>query len=372
MSLYRRKDSPYWWSKLYQDGKSVSFSTGERHKVAALRVERDRAAQLQDQARLTGRYSLLVMAAKFIVWKEADGRAEGTVSKIEEHLTKRVLPFLGKDRDIRTVQVRDLEEYKTKRMSEVSAQTVCKELSSLRQLLRYAADVHKVMDRAPTVKNPRLRLEAKWRLLTPEQVNTLIGELGKFGGRGKEALPYFLLLANTGMRGGEASGLTWEMVDTSGNALHLPATITKNRKARTVPLNEMAQGVIGMMKGDHAKGRVFAYRKHYTAWRKACKAAGLGDKKGERPRPHDLRHTFGSLLHAAGRSGPEVRDILGHLTLYMANLYAHTYQAKLHEAVAMVQLGGSAQRSHKRSLADVPSSEKRRDFVSFCEFVKTA
>jgi hypothetical protein len=112
--------------------------------------------------------------------------------------------LLGGERDIRTVQVRDRKEYKAGRMDAVSARTVAKELSSLRQLLRYASDVLKLMERAPTVKNPRMRLETKWRLLTPEQVDALIVELEKFGRRGKEALPYVLLNANTGMPGGRA------------------------------------------------------------------------------------------------------------------------------------------------------------------------
>lgn len=142
-------------------------------------------------------------------------------------------------------------------------------------------------------------------------------------------------MANTGMRGGELQRVTWEMVNREETAILLPAPVTKTRRARTVPLNEFARAAVAMMKRDNATGRIFSAKEHYASWRKACASARV------KARPHDLRHTFGSLLHAAGRSGPEIRDILGHVTMHMANLYAHTYEAKLHEAVASVQLGGS-------------------------------
>lgn len=336
VSLYRRPRSPFWWSKLHHEGDLVRFSTGERNKTAALRVERDRASELASQSRLIGRYSLATLSAKFLAWKEADGRSDATVAMMRRHIKDHILPSLGAEKDVRSVTVAHLEEYKTDRMAEVEGVTVAKELSTLRQVLRYAAEVHGIMKQAPTVRNPRIHSKPAWKLMTAEQVSTILEYLSKIQGRGKEALPYFLLLANTGMRGGEASRITWEMVDQSGGALHLPAAITKTRRARTVPLNQPAQAAIEIMRtrrGPTATGRVFEARAHYTSWRKACAAAGVAGA-----RPHDLRHTFGSLLHAAGRSGPEVRDVLGHVTMHMANLYAHTFAEKLSEAVQAVQI----------------------------------
>lgn len=336
MSLYRRARSPFWWSKLYHEGDVVYFSTRERTKVKALQVERDRAKEIQQRKQVEGRFTVATLAAKFIIWKEADGRAESTVAKIQEHLQLQIIPFLGADRDVRTIDVRDLEGFKSKRMLEVGAGTVAKELSSLRQLLRYGAEIHKLVERAPTTRNPRHQHTPRWRLLTPEQVDRIVEHLAAHRrGRGYEALPWFLLMANTGMRGGELARVTWEMVSRLGDAILLPAPVTKTRRARTVPLNDLARTAIEIMRRENATGRIFSARTHYTSWRKACAAAKV------KARPHDLRHTFGSLLHAAGRSGPEIRDILGHVTMHMANLYAHTYEAKLHEAVAAVQLGGS-------------------------------
>ena len=56
-------------------------------------------------------------------------------------------------------------------------------------------------------------------------------------------------------------------------------------------------------------------------------------------RTHDLRHTRGSLAHAAGASLVEVRDMLGHKTLAMVNHYAHTYDDRMRKIADGLQLG---------------------------------
>ena len=73
MSLYRRPGSPFYWSKLYVKGNVVRFSTRERTKSAALLQERNRAARLERDAKIEGRYTLATLATKFITWKSDSG-----------------------------------------------------------------------------------------------------------------------------------------------------------------------------------------------------------------------------------------------------------------------------------------------------------
>lgn len=62
----------------------------------------------------------------------------------------------------------------------------------------------------------------------------------------------------------------------------------------------------------------------------ACKEAGVG-----KVRLHDLRHTCGSLLLAAGESVWVVSQILGHASLEItAKVYGHTYSASLDAAAS--------------------------------------
>ncbi len=177
------------------------------------------------------------------------------------------------------------------------------------------------------------------------ELGRLLTELHKATGKAREALPYFLLMMNSGMRSGEVSAIRWDWVDLDKREIHLPAHATKTRTGRDVPLNDSALAAVLMRKTGASVGRVFHAKTHYTAWHKSVHAAGLARENEGNPdktsgvRPHDLRHSYGSLLHAAGVPTPEVRDILGHVTLMMANLYAHTFKPRLHAAVNLVQVG---------------------------------
>lgn len=332
MALYRRPGSPFYWSKLYVHGDVVRFSTGERTKIAALRKEREEAARFEKAKNVEGRYTIATLTAKFLVWKAANNRKASSIRAMRKHVELHILPFFGEDRDVRDITAADLEEYKTDRGALVTAATVGKELSTLRQVLRYAADIHKLMEQAPTTRNPTHRYEPKWRLFTRDELGRLLHELGKMTGRGRDALPYFALMANTGMRGGELEQLTWDMVDLSQLEIRLPGSVTKSRRPRVVPIGAGASDALGLIRSRRDPvGRVFHTKRFYDSWRKACRSAGVWPA-----RPHDLRHTFGSMLHRANRPGPEIRDILGHVTLSMENLYAHTHREQLHEAVASV------------------------------------
>ena len=52
MSLYKRKDSPYWWIKLSHDGCSIQKSTGTPDRLKAREYHDKLKAQLWDVSRL--------------------------------------------------------------------------------------------------------------------------------------------------------------------------------------------------------------------------------------------------------------------------------------------------------------------------------
>lgn len=344
MSLYRRKRSPFYWSKLYAGGLVHRFSTGERHKVKALEKEREEARRLTRLFRAEADKSVATLAAQFVENAEATNRSPATRAMMERHMSATIIPFLGADRSVSSIAIRDLEDYKAARMKKVGPGTVSKELSTLRQMLDFGGNVLKLFPpgETPNTRSPKMaKYSPKWRLLTGDELGRLLSELQRQERKGKEAVPFFLLMMNTGMRSGEPAKLRWEWVDLAAKEIHLPAEVTKTRTARSVPLNESARAALAMVKREPAIGRVFRFATHYTAWHRAVHAAGLSrleNRSDKRPttsgvRPHDLRHSYGSLLYAAGASTPEVRDILGHATLMMANLYAHTFKERLHSAV---------------------------------------
>jgi len=52
MSLYRRKDSPYWWIKLSHNGRTIQRSAGTSDRIKAREYHDKLKAQLWDVARL--------------------------------------------------------------------------------------------------------------------------------------------------------------------------------------------------------------------------------------------------------------------------------------------------------------------------------
>jgi len=125
-----------------------------------------------------------------------------------------------------------------------------------------------------------------------------------------------LFKVNTGCREQEVCRLRWdwevEVPELGTSVFLIPGEFVKNREERLVVLNRVARSVIEEVRGMHPE-HVFIYRDgpvgkmNGVAWRKARERAGL-----PQVRVHDLKHTFGRRLRAAGVSFEDRQDLLGH------------------------------------------------------------
>lgn len=125
-----------------------------------------------------------------------------------------------------------------------------------------------------------------------------------------------LFKVNTGTREMEVCNLRWEwevsVPELGASVFIIPADRVKNGDERLVVLNRVAQSVVEEVRGQHPD-RVFVFRGHpvngmnNTGWQNARKRAGL-----TQVRVHDLKHTFGRRLRAAGVSYEDRQDLLGH------------------------------------------------------------
>jgi integrase len=139
----------------------------------------------------------------------------------------------------------------------------------------------------------------------------------------------------TGMRRGELSGMTWQMVDLKKRTVTLQET--KNGEKRVVPLSTEAVRILsgllrridgevwGMEPDSITQAYLRAVSRARKTYEKEC------EKKGEKPDPgylvdltfHDLRHEATSRLFEKGFDTMEVRTITGHKTLQMLARYTH-------------------------------------------------
>ncbi len=180
----------------------------------------------------------------------------------------------------------------------------------------------------PDIHDPR-------PVITSEQMARLL-ELLPEQGRIPVLLAYL-----TGMRKGEIVSLTWDQVDLAEEMIILPASKTKTRRHRIIPipgpvlswLREQGPGEAGELVFLSARGGPLL---SLAKWFK--KAAG---KIGVQARFHDLRHSFVTLARQAGVERSVIKTVTGHATDHMFEHYNHVDQGDARQAVrTMERLAG--------------------------------
>ena len=124
------------------------------------------------------------------------------------------------------------------------------------------------------------------------------------------------------IRDGEVCNLRWEwelkVPELGTSVFIIPGGFVKNGLDRLVVLNSVARSIVEARRGKHSI-YVFTYsgkpleRMLNSAWRKARVRANLPTI-----RVHDLKHTFGRRLRAAGVSFEDRQDLLGHKSARIA------------------------------------------------------
>jgi integrase len=175
----------------------------------------------------------------------------------------------------------------------------------------------------PCIGLKRFPEKSRERFYSPEELNRLGTALAEAEREGTELEAFILLvrlLANTGMRLGEALGLQWKDIDLQESAIRLGDA---KAGARTVHLGADAVALLANV--EKKQGYVIPGVKLDTplsaasvgrAWDRIRIAAKLADG-----RLHDLRHTVGTYAALSGANAFAIRDLLGHKTLAMTNRY---------------------------------------------------
>jgi len=139
---------------------------------------------------------------------------------------------------------------------------------------------------------------------------------------------------------GEVCALRWEWevkVPELGTSVFIvPGSFVKNGDERLVVINRIAASVVEAQRGRHPT-HVFAYKNQpiarmlTNAWKRARVKVGL-----TKVRVHDLKHTFGRRLRAAGVSFEDRQDLLGHRSARITTHYSAAELSKLIEAANRV------------------------------------
>lgn len=314
-SLYKRKDSPYWWYKL------PAIRGETRPLQGSTKTTDKRQAQAFLNKLSLERWNIAQLGAKpAYLWEEAADRWLRETSHKRTHKDDcnkiRILhPYLvGKA--LRDINRNLIDQIKYDKLKTTKPSGVNRYLSLIRSILRKARDEWEMVDSIPKVtlfKEP----PGRTRALTAEEFDRLYQEL-------PEHLAEMALFSMaTGLRQGNVKGLQWCNVNMDIGQMWVDADSHKNGYAHGVPLNETALSVLRRQWGKHPT-HVFTYNGkpvewvNTRAWREALQRANIEDFRW-----HDLRHTWATWLREQGTPTHELRILGGWRTQSMVERYAH-------------------------------------------------
>lgn len=253
---------------------------------------------------------------------------------------KQLDPYVG-ELPIASVHMGSLRPFIEARQREGrKAKTINIALAAARRILNVAAsewiDEHNLTWLAAVPKIMLLRVDdaAEPYPLSWEEQGALLRELPPHLAR------MALFKVNTGCRNREVCGLRWEwevpVPELDTVVFIVPGKNVKNGEDRLIVLNRVARSVIEGVRGMSPE-HVFVYRgrpigtMHNSAWQSARQRAGLSHV-----RVHDLKHTFGRRLRAAGVSFEDRQDLLGHRSGRITTHYSAAELENLLEAAYRV------------------------------------
>jgi integrase len=160
-------------------------------------------------------------------------------------------------------------------------------------------------------------------LLSDEQLERLMMVLKTDENRNVCLIAIFLL--STGVRLNEALQAKWSQVDQKNRVWRIPASNSKSKRTRAVPLNDSALDVLNRLSTKGSYENIFINFQTQLPYTTISKVWGRLRKKAGLPhlRIHDLRHQFASFLVNSGQTLFMVQQILGHSSPAVTQRYSH-------------------------------------------------
>ena len=319
--LYKRGDT--WHIDKQVHGQRLRESTGavsleEAEKYLVKRIEEVRHASIYGirPARI-----FREAATKYLL----ENQHKRTISDDADHLAA-LNPYIG-HLPLERINMYTLQSFvAARRAIGRKTKTINLALSVVRRILNLAAtewlDEHALtwLNIAPKIKLFPVHDARPPYPLSWEEQDHLFGYLPS------HLKEMALFKVNTGTREQEVCQLQWaweiKVDELKSSVFLIPASIVKNGENRLVVLNKAAEEVINRQRAKHPE-YVFTYRGNPiknindSGWCTAREKANL-----KQVRVHDLKHTFGRRLRAAGVGEEDRQDLLGHKSRRITTHYS--------------------------------------------------
>lgn len=328
MSLSKKKDSPYWYTRFTILGHRVQESTRCTSKAEAQRYEDKRKREIREA---------LILGDKKKpnrTWLEAEKRWLDEMEH-KRSIETDIIHFGWLEEHLGGYNLCDITKHVIEELAAIKERegskpgTINRVLDLVRAVLNRAHRVWEWIDKVPVVQRRHVD-DARVRWLTHGEARRLLEFLPPH----LEAMARFTLA--TGLRAGNVRKLEWSQINMQNRNVTIHADQSKNGRPFGVPLNEDA---IEVLKGELGKSHrfVFTYQGHPVnqcctkAWWKALAKAGIKNFRW-----HDLRHTWASWHVQNGTSLQELFELGGWKTFSMVLRYAHLSSSHLEIAAKRV------------------------------------
>jgi len=353
--IYKRGKHGTYWIRFRFAGRFVHESARTSSKTVAREAERRRRRELEEKWNRIEKRCLpptLTEAAKR--WLEKRACLAWNTRETYKSALKHLRGILG-TMLVCEIEARDIVAYQKARLAGGAAgATINKEIACLSSILgeygvwqQVRRDVRRVEEN-----------DEAGRALGCDEERCLLdcaSIVGRHQGNWTPLYTVTVLGLNTGMRHKEIRTLRWKNLDLANRVLRVGESKTEAGKGRPIPLTQPAWAALDIWASrfpdrrlDHfvfpacENGHVVRERpiaNWRTAWRRACREAGLAGL-----RFHDLRHTAATKLLEEGTPIAVVAHILGwsaSTAVRMAKRYGHIrpeVQRQALDAVATAEI----------------------------------
>ena len=334
-----------WWAGTTRVQRKIGPKRATGTTIGLTRVQAERELRKRidhDLVLIGGERKTLAEAGGLYVdhLEHVMDRKRSTIQDYRGYLSRHLEPFFGETPVNRIDGARVSAYLKKKRADGLSSKTVQNHLNFLHGVFAFSLKRGWVMnnpvehvDRPKKSHSPHRRV----RFLQPVELDALIAAvpddpLGQVEG------PLYLAAALTGLRQGELLALKWMDVDWLAGRIRVADNFTrgkfdspKSHQGRSVPMADRLARELELHFQRSAyrteedlvfchphTGNVLDPSKMRKRFREAINAAGVREITF-----HELRHTFGTQMAAAGAPLRAIQEWMGHADAKTTEIYRH-------------------------------------------------
>lgn len=278
----------------------------------------------------------------------SSGKSDATIKEYKYIINTYLIPYFG-HMNMDKIKRIDIQQLQSKLLDNNHIELAHKCIRYLKTICNDAiADDYLLKNPCIGIKEPKLIHKEK-EILTQEQDELLLNSKHKYA-------PFFRILRYTGMRREEITALTPEDVDLKSKTISINKAVsfatnqpkikdTKNKKPRIIPiLDIILNDITSQLNYCKENNLQYLFTKQtdknsmLTQESIRCMTTSFCNNVGFTFTPHQLRHSYCTMLYYSGIKIKETQNLMGHSSAKMVyDLYAHLDATKQDTSVKINQ-----------------------------------